>query len=330
MRPGSQPLENMGFFTLTDARCAATTSNSPLGRCVLVLTESCNFACPYCRSHTGRHLPSASAREVLRIWADNGLFALVLTGGEPTLHPDLPGIVRFAKGLGIPRLCVATNGAAGISLYRDLWENGVDEFSISLDADNPEDGAALSGRGPETWHRVVDNIRTIAGHARVTVGLVISETNVNRSAEVVRFALDLGVSDVRVNPAAQYSAHLPALDLEPRLVRDHPILAWRLANSAEGIGVRGLQDDDPGRCWLALDEMTVNKGEHYPCFVHMREGGKPIGPMRADVREQRARWVALHDPRRDPICRANCPDCLVSFNRRYELLHPRPAGVVPA
>ena len=71
--------------------------------------------------------------------------------------------------------------------------------------------------------------------------------------------------------------------------------------------------------------MTVNKGDHYPCFVYMREGGTPIGRLRRDVREQRALWVQRHDPREDPICRKNCPDCLVSFNRRYELLHGKAA-----
>jgi MoaA/NifB/PqqE/SkfB family radical SAM enzyme len=320
----------MGFFTLTDARCAETSRASPLGRCVLVLTEKCNFACPYCRCHEGEHLPAAQARRTLEIWAAQGLAALVFTGGEPTLHPGLLDLAKFAKELGMARVGVATNGAAQLDLYRSLWEHGVDEFSISLDADNPVDGAALSGRGPRTWHKVVENTREIARHARVTIGLVITETTRGRAAQVVRFALGLGVADVRVNPAAQHSAFLPRIDLDPRELQDHPILAWRLANAAEGVGVRGLNDGDPGRCWLAMDEMTVNRGEHYPCFVYMREGGRPIGPMRPDVREQRQRWVESHDPRGDPICRANCPDCLVSFNRRYELLRASRAGGVRA
>ena len=241
MRP-TGPLETMGFYTLTDRRCRDTTATSPLGRCVLVLTESCNFACPYCRSHTGRHMPAESARDVIRLWAENCLFALMLTGGEPTLHPALRELTRFARGLGIPHVGIGTNGAADPDLYRALVEDGADDFSISLDADNPEDGSTLCGRGPETWQRVVDNIRMISARARVTVGVVVNETNARRAAEVVRFALDLGVQDVRVNPAAQYSAHLPAMNLEKDLVQRYPILAWRLRNRSQGIPVRGLRD----------------------------------------------------------------------------------------
>jgi len=214
MRPRSESLERMGFYTMTDLRCSATSSTSRLSRCVLVLTESCNFACPYCRSHAGMHMPTEHAQDVIRLWARDSLYTLVFTGGEPTLHPDLADLVKFAKNLGIPRVGLATNGAASMPLYRKLWEAGVDDFSISLDADNAEDGAALSGKGPDVWRRVVGNIREIAAFTRVTIGLVFNEINLSRASDIVQFALDLGVADVRLNPAAQFSSHLPAIELQ--------------------------------------------------------------------------------------------------------------------
>jgi pyruvate-formate lyase-activating enzyme len=326
MRPINEPLEHMGFYTMTDFRCSTTSSTSRLGRCVLVLTENCNFACPYCRSHSGVQMATTRAKDVIRLWAKDKLFTLVFTGGEPTLHPDLVDLIEFAKDLGIPRVGLSTNGAASMTLYRKLCEKGVDDFSISLDADNAEDGAALSGRGPDAWQRVVDNIREIAALTRVTIGLVFNETNTSRASDIVRFALSLGVADVRLNPAAQFSSHLPAMKLERELLRGHPILAWRLGNQIHGIGVRGLSETDPDRCWLALDEMTVSWEYHYPCFVYMREGGKPIGPVGADVREQRKRWSERHNPKEDAICSKNCPDCLVAFNRRFEFLRADASG----
>jgi sulfatase maturation enzyme AslB (radical SAM superfamily) len=42
-------LENIGFYTLSDDRCKNASSTSPLMRCELVLTDACNFKCPYCR-----------------------------------------------------------------------------------------------------------------------------------------------------------------------------------------------------------------------------------------------------------------------------------------
>ncbi len=318
----NQPLEHMGFYTMTDERCRHTSRTSRLGRCVLVLTERCNFACPYCRSHEGEHMPTERVRSVMRLWAEQDLFALLFTGGEPTVHPDLLDLVEYAKELNIERVGLATNGSADIDLYERLWKAGVDDFSISLDADNPEDAATLSGRPPETWRKVVENIRQIARLTRTTVGFVIDEHNVARAEAVVRFALSLGVDDIRVNPAAQYSTHLPIMDIEPELSSRYPNLRWRLRNRAQGLGVRGLRAGDASRCWLAFDEMTVSGEYHYPCFVYMREGGKPIGRIGPDVREQRERWLWQHQPANDPICVHNCADCCSAFNRRFEDLHP--------
>jgi molybdenum cofactor biosynthesis enzyme MoaA len=97
-------------------------------------------------------------------------------------------------GLRRKRVGLATNGAASLTLYRKLWEAGVDDFSISLDADNAVDGAALSG-----------SIREIAAFTQVTIGLVFNETNLCRASDIIQFALDLGVADVPAGSVRQAS-----------------------------------------------------------------------------------------------------------------------------
>ena len=96
-------------------------------------------------------MPTEKAEEIIRYWGEEKTHAILITGGEPTLHPDLVNLVMFAKKMGIKRVGVATNGSADIRLYRELWKAGVDDFSISLDADNPTDGAKLSGRPGWVW-----------------------------------------------------------------------------------------------------------------------------------------------------------------------------------
>ena len=95
--------------------------------------------------------------------------------------------MKFAKKMGIEKVGVATNGSANIELYRKLWMAGVDDFSISLDADNPVDGAKLSGRPGRIWEQAVANIREISSFARVTIGLVFDENNVSSIEEIIHF-----------------------------------------------------------------------------------------------------------------------------------------------
>ena len=41
-------LEDIGFYTLSDYRASQCSASSPLWRCELLLTDRCNFHCPYC------------------------------------------------------------------------------------------------------------------------------------------------------------------------------------------------------------------------------------------------------------------------------------------
>lgn len=50
---GRLKLEEIGFYTLSDARAASASATSPLSRCELVLSARCNFKCPYCRATEG-------------------------------------------------------------------------------------------------------------------------------------------------------------------------------------------------------------------------------------------------------------------------------------
>jgi organic radical activating enzyme len=105
-------LDDIGFYTMTDARCASASDTSPLARCELVLTSRCNFRCAYCRHVGGNDLPKDRALEAIASWSLHGLQNLRLSGGEPTLwgggSGDLADLVELAKRLGVKRVAIAT------------------------------------------------------------------------------------------------------------------------------------------------------------------------------------------------------------------------------
>lgn len=294
-----------------------------MGRAVVVITEKCNFRCPYCRTFDGDQMHGSMVNELINnYFRKQNLFAILFTGGEPTVHPEVVGFVTEAHNSGIPNIGLATNGSAPLNLYNDLYRAGVNDFSISLDADNPADGAAMSGGRESSWQRIISNIREIASWCRVTIGLVVNERNVHRLPGIIEFAQELGVYDIRVNPAAQFSNRLPESVLSGIESSDYPILDWRIRNRINNIDVRGIDRRNAVRhCWLVQDETVINGNLHYPCFVYMREGGAPIGKVNSRMRDDRRTWMLNHDPYNDPICRANCADCCLAFNQRYEDFH---------
>ncbi len=132
-------LEKIGFYTLSDKRAATSTHETNLMRCELILTDKCNFKCPYCRgirSDFDPNLDYVDAIEVVDAWISHGLKNVRFSGGEPTVWntKHLINLVEYAKLGGVEHIALSTNGSADLSIYEDLVGAGVNDFSISLDA----------------------------------------------------------------------------------------------------------------------------------------------------------------------------------------------------
>ena len=316
-------LEEIGFYTLSEARARSASAVSRLMRAELLLTARCNFACPYCRGAGGPDLPLDEALSVIDLWARDGLYALRLSGGEPLLYRGLLDLVRAARAGGVERIAISSNGSAPLRMYRALLAAGVDDLSISLDACCAEDGEKMAGGVKGVFPRVVANISALSAETYLTVGIVLTEANIGKANDIIRFADGLGVSDIRVIPAAQDGNRLSGIAVDEDILERYPILRYRVANLRAGAAVRGLTSQDSHRCGLALDDMAVCAGSHFPCVIYLREGGAPIGRVGPSMRTERQAWFATHDTGADPICSTNCLDVCVAYNNRFREAHPQ-------
>jgi pyruvate-formate lyase-activating enzyme len=318
----SQDLKEIGFYTLSDARAASASATSPLKRCELILTGRCNFRCPYCRRIGGEDLDYYKAKDIIRLWADDKLEAIRFSGGEPTLYPYLAKLCRFSERSGIKKIAVSTNGSAKPELYQHLILNGVNDFSVSLDACCAEDGDKMAGGIKGSWEQVVDNIFYLSERVYTTVGVVLTEQNADKINDIIKFADGLGVSDIRIIPAAQNGDKFKTVQVDPELLAKYPILRYRVGNFQSGWSVRGLGVTDAHRCGLVLDDMAILDGMHYPCIIYLRESGQPIGKVGPGMREEREQWYKNHDVYRDRICNMNCLDVCAAYNRKFRELNP--------
>ena len=105
----------------------------------VVFLPGCNFRCPFCHNaelvEGGEDLPDIPLPAVLeRIgelcgWVEG----VVITGGEPTLHADLPDLLGALKGAGL-LVKLDTNGSRP-EVLRHLMEEGlVDAVDMDLKA----------------------------------------------------------------------------------------------------------------------------------------------------------------------------------------------------
>src|SRR5258708_1880072 len=83
---------------------------------VVPITSACNLDCPICytvnKNDDAFMLSKESFQKTLDhlVRQHDELDIINFTGGEPTLHPELPELLRMARRAGIRRLTVSTNG----------------------------------------------------------------------------------------------------------------------------------------------------------------------------------------------------------------------------
>jgi molybdenum cofactor biosynthesis enzyme MoaA len=311
-------LEDIGFYTLSDERAMSASGTSPMWRCELILTDKCNFNCPYCRGlrpDCHGDMPMARAEYVIRQWIQDGLQHIRFSGGEPTLYKGLADLVYQCRRGRVKRIAVSTNGSATFETYRKLVESGVNDFSISLDACCASVGEAMAGVCGQ-YKQVVESIRELSKITYVTVGIVLTNNNINTVSSIVDFAHELGVADIRIITAAQEKTTAEKWDFSVGILDKHPILKYRMDNLEQGKPMRGLTKNDAHKCNLLRDDSVVAGEWHFPCVIYLREGGEPIGKIGKNMREQRLDWIKQTDTHSDPICKRNCLDVCVDFNNK--------------
>ena len=317
-------LEQIGFYTLSDKRSKEAGKDTPMWRCELLITDRCNFKCPYCRGMREEcrgDLTLEKALNTIKIWTKDNLKNIRFSGGEPTLHNGLVEMVSYAKARGVERIAISTNGSAKQSLYEELIEAGVNDFSVSLDACCSTYADKMAGVDCH-FDKIVDNIEYLSSKTYVTVGVVFTEETVDSIIDVIKLANKLNVSDIRIISAAQESETYFKFSesvsvFSSGFLKKYPILAYRLENIKEEVPVRGLTESDSHRCGLMTDDSMVAGNYHFPCIIHFREGGEPIGKVGPNMRQERIDWINSHDTHNDPICKANCLDVCVEYNNKF-------------
>lgn len=108
----------------------------------LSLTDRCNLRCVYCMPLEGlsflpddERLSPTEYELVVRAAVRVGFSKFRLTGGEPTLHPELVEIVeRIARVIGDRDLSMTTNGVLLPDLADDLARAGLKRVNVHLDS----------------------------------------------------------------------------------------------------------------------------------------------------------------------------------------------------
>ena len=151
------------------------------------ISSRCNLQCRFCR-YWRKSKGEMSTPEILKMIDEASSFGIGVYNAwtvEPLLRPDLPEILKYAKGLGLVTSMV-TNGKLLAKRSSELSD--LDYLSVSLDG--LESYRSLRGSAPD---EVIKGVKAAMdeGH-EVLINCVISRANLHELKDLVCLAEDLG------------------------------------------------------------------------------------------------------------------------------------------
>ncbi len=162
------------------------------------LTRSCNFGCVYCAAD-GKAVvdPHVTSVEkflgwIRQITSLHDIEKIRLTGGEPTLYPDIVQLVAALKRETTARVYLTTNGHRLTRLAGPLQNAGLDGVNISLDAIEPEIFRAVGGRNYAAVIQGVHDAQDAGLSVKINTTLV-REMNDREILPLLDFAYSRGI-----------------------------------------------------------------------------------------------------------------------------------------
>ena len=143
--------------------------------------------------------------------ADFGVKSFILCGtGEPTLHPQTPNAISYAKKLGLD-VCMITNGILATKERMESCLGDLTFIRFSTAGGSPKRYAELQGSTEEAFYQMLDNLRDLVEIKRrknldTTIGVSYPLFE-GCQDEIVPFVAELkniGVDYVQLKPCGDF------------------------------------------------------------------------------------------------------------------------------
>lgn len=235
---------------------------------VFNVINSCTYDCIYCFSKKNLHhlsedrLVSLSCLEVFfKEAANEGCRQVVLTGGDPLLHPHILDIINMISKTDM-NCILSTKSLLGKNLCKRLKGSGLSELQFSLDSLDDEINYKLTGRK----NKCEDIIRTlkniIESNVEYHIKMVLSTYNYASLDSFLSSLNTFGINKVELN--LYYGE-----DIQSSLTADMKQDAYRIVDKFRltGMDISIVGEKQPHICGSLVHTLFLNEdGKAYYCF----------------------------------------------------------------
>lgn len=257
------------------------------------ITTTCNAACPSCT------VPLRRTREPARADADDlphldTLLAharyLILTGGEPTIHPRFARMLERIRALSDPRMyaTMITHGGR-LDRFRDALEATNINLTVSLNAATAATHHRLMKLGPTAFDRVVESVRWARTMGRIVdLSMFVARENIAEIPAFIALAEELDVHGIYFRtliPGDYYiSLFAGEAELETLVPWAHPDFARLQRDAVAAIaGAKVKIYGDPSQWGLHLQSATVPEGADREAYIAAVRDDPPLSRARGEA-----------------------------------------------
>ena len=165
------------------------------------LTSQCNNKCTFCLdtlAHNGTMGSEAEIKQRIIEGRRQGATRLILSGGEPTVHPHFIKFVKYGRLAGYRRIQTVTNGR--MFSYPDFLQRSLDaglqEITFSIHGHNARVHDALVGV-PGAFDEEVKGLQMALADGRpiINIDVCLNKGNIKRLPELLERFIGLGVRE---------------------------------------------------------------------------------------------------------------------------------------
>ncbi len=268
------------------------------------LTYKCPLQCPYCSNPLefagGRFKNELTTAEWSRVFREAralGVLQLGLSGGEPTLRPDLEELVRCAHELGLYQTLVTSAYRLKTDRLARLKQAGLDHVQISIQAADEELSDHVAGTDSYRDKIAAYHWTKELGFP-LTVNVVLHRKNLHQVGDLIRLAKSLGAERIELANTQYYGwAYHNRSVLMPTKAQLEA--AWqvvqreraRLGTTLEIVWVLpDYHEQYPKPCmggWASAYMTVTPAGEVWPCHA----AGRITSLKFENVREHPLDWI---------------------------------------
>lgn len=183
---------------------------------LLEITDKCNLGCPTCYANSGEgeFMNLKDINNILDFYIDseNGYAEILqISGGEPTIHPQIFDILKLAKSKDIKYIMLNTNGliiAQDENFAKKLSEifpDGGFEVYLQFDSVSVEGSFPMRGKNmQEIRKKAIENLEKY-NIAITLVTTVVNNVNDNEIGKIIEFGLNKkNIRGINFQPVAYF------------------------------------------------------------------------------------------------------------------------------